>query len=160
MASDEQQTSTVTQMEHEPPLQPPVTVTREEPLQDSVQLSKEVNAPKFNLADRGGWDSIKVGEMDPGVSLLNEGKAHAINTETKMVESDKELNPLNDLCPPQSLTQSLTAQINLPKSDDMEINVSLNEEVAARVSPHVAQLRVLPKWTRLIKTTTKESVHT
>nr|POE44623.1 hypothetical protein CFP56_76717 [Quercus suber] len=160
MDSDEQQTSTVTQMEHEPPPQPPVTVTREEPLQVSVQLSKEVNAPEFNLAERGGWDSIKVGETDPGVSPLNEGKAHAINMETNTVESDKEVNPLNDPCPLQSLTQSFTAQINLPKPDGKEINVSLNEEVAARASSHEAQLRVLPKWTRLIRTTTKESVHT
>lgn len=59
---------------------------------------------------------------------------------------------------PSIFNSIINAQINFPESDVTEINVSLNEKVAARVSSHAAQLRVLPKWTRLIRTTTRESI--
>ena len=104
MVSDEQQTSTENQREHEPPPQPLVTVTRTEPLQGPVQLSKEVNDSGINLAERGDRDSIKVSVTDPVGSPINEGKAHAINMETESVEREKEVNLLNDPCPPQSRT--------------------------------------------------------
>ena len=45
---------------------------------------------------------------------VSEGKAHAINSETKPMEANKELNSLNVSCPPQSLTQSLTLKLTSP----------------------------------------------